>query len=259
MALLDVAVLVGVVGLDRLAGQAIVPQQALVALRERRRPFGPRRDCRCQAIGAMQLRHATQFPQGVLQALAETLVALGEAHRARLPVRVREHEMVNQVLKGRPVDGHLQRGAMREVAGAQPPGMMQLREKHFLRRPFQGTPLFETPLQGAQLTVGETAGKPSLQIIEQGLGLQAGVKPQLFLQLGPDVGKGVGPCAVVSVHATHLTGQFAETAVLTCRLGIETGLVGGTLLGQSLVIESSQSSHLLISDHPEPPVTVGSE
>jgi len=84
MTLLHVAVLVGMVGLDRLPLQAIMPQQRLVALRERRRTLRPRRNGSRQPIGAMQLRHAAQFPQRVLQTFAEAFVALRKADRARL-------------------------------------------------------------------------------------------------------------------------------------------------------------------------------
>jgi hypothetical protein len=98
VALLTVPVLVGLARLDRLAPQTVVPQQTLVTLGERR-SLGPRRHRGRQPICPMQLRHASQFPQGVLQAFAETLVALGEAHRACLPVRVRQHEMVDQVIQ----------------------------------------------------------------------------------------------------------------------------------------------------------------
>ena len=69
MALLHVAVLVALARLDGLALQAVVPQQRLVTLLERLRPFDARLHRRRQPIGAVQLRHAAQFPQGVLQAL----------------------------------------------------------------------------------------------------------------------------------------------------------------------------------------------
>jgi hypothetical protein len=64
--LLGVAVLVALAGLDGLALQAVVSQQRLIALLERLRPFDARLHGRGQPIRAMQLRHAAQFPQGVL-------------------------------------------------------------------------------------------------------------------------------------------------------------------------------------------------
>jgi hypothetical protein len=175
MALFHVPVLVGMARLDRLSLQAVVPQQRLVTLRERRRAFRSRRDRRRQSVGAVHLCYAAQFPQGVLQAFAEALVALGEADRSRLPVRVGQHEVVDQMVEGNAGDGHAQVGAVREIAGAQPSGVMDLGEEHLLGRSFQGVPLLEASLQGPHLAVGEASGEAALQVGEHGFGLQARV------------------------------------------------------------------------------------
>jgi hypothetical protein len=206
VALLDVAVLVRPRRVDGLALQPVVPQQRLVAGREGRRAFGPRRDGRRQAIGAVQLRHAAQGVQRVLQALAEALETLGEAERARLPVGVGQHEVVDQVRQWLAPDGDAQVGGVREVAGAQAARMMDLAEEHLLGTAVQGPPLLDVPLQGAQLAVGEAPGETTLQVVEQGLGLQAGVEAQLLFELRPDHREGVGPCAIVPCHASHLAG-----------------------------------------------------
>jgi hypothetical protein len=206
MALLDIAVLVGVARLDGLTLQLVVPQQRLVASGEKRRACGPRRNGGGQPIGAVPLRDTAQFPQRVLQPFAQALVALRETDRARLPVRVGEHEVVDQVVERDALDGHAQVGAVREVAGAQPTGVMDLGKEHFLGRAVQGTPLFDVSLQGPQLAVGEASRVTSLQVVEQGFGLQSGVEPQLFFELRPDLVEGIGACAIVSVHASHLAG-----------------------------------------------------
>jgi hypothetical protein len=174
VALLDVAVLVGLGGLDGLPLQPVVPQQGLIPLVEGR-PLRPRRDGGRQAVGAVQQRHAAQLEQGVLQPLAEALVALGEADGARLPVGVGQHEVVDQVVQRRAGDRHVQVGAVGEVAGGEAAGVVDLGEEHLLGRPLQGPPLLEPSLQGTELAVGEAAGEPPLQVGEQRLGLQAGV------------------------------------------------------------------------------------
>jgi hypothetical protein len=148
MALLHVAVLVRPGRVDGLALQAVVLQQALIALLKRV-PLTAGRHGGGQRIGAVHLRHAAQFHQGVLQPGAEALEALGETDRAGLPVRVSQHEMVDQVRKRLTVDGDAQAAAVREVGGTQPAGLMHLGEEHFLGRSVQGPPLFEAPLQGA--------------------------------------------------------------------------------------------------------------
>ena len=64
--------------------------------------------------------------------------------------------MIDQVRERAALDRHAQLGAMREVAGAEPTGMMDLSEKDLLRRPFESTPFPGVPpLQGPQLTVRE--------------------------------------------------------------------------------------------------------
>jgi hypothetical protein len=145
MALLHVAVLVRPRRVDGLAPQAVVVQQPLITLLKRL-SITARRHCGGQRIGAVYLWHAAQFPQGVLQSSAEALEALGEADRAGLPVRVGQHEVVDQVRKWLTVDGDAEAGAVREVGGAQPAGVMHLGEEHFLGRPRQGPPLFDASL-----------------------------------------------------------------------------------------------------------------
>lgn len=146
MALLDIAVFVRTGRVDGLALQAVVFQQALIALLKRG-PIAAGRHRRGQRIGAMHLRHAAQFRQRILQPGAEAFETLGEADRTRLPVGVGQHEVIDQVGKRLTVDGDAQAGAVREVGGTQPAGLMYLREKNFLGRSLQGPPLLDATLQ----------------------------------------------------------------------------------------------------------------
>jgi hypothetical protein len=178
VALLDVAVLVAFTSLDGLTLQAVVPQQGLVALLESLGPLDAWLDGGRQTVGTVQGRHAAQFPQGVLQALAEALQALGETDRASLPVGVGEHEVINHVRKRHAAQSDVQVVAVGEIAGPQSAGVMDLAEEDFLGGPALGPPAFEAALQGSQLAVSEGAGIATLQIGEEGFGLQAGVKPE---------------------------------------------------------------------------------
>jgi hypothetical protein len=200
VALLGVAVLVGLARLDRLALEPVVVQQPLVMSLEHL-GRGTRRHGRRQAVGAVHLGGAAQLPQGVLQPFAEALQALREAQRPCLPVRVRQHEVINQVREGHASDGHPQGIAVGEVAGTQPPRFMDLGEKHLLGRAVQRPPALDAPLQGADLAVGEAAGVLPLEVRQQGLGLQPGVDRQQLFELRPDVGEGVGLGPPVVLHA----------------------------------------------------------
>jgi hypothetical protein len=161
--------------------------------------------------------------------------------------------VVDQVIERRPGDGHAQVAAVREIARAQPPRMVDLGEEHLLGRSLKGAPLLDAPLQRPQLAVGEAPGEAALQIDEQGLGLQAGVGSKQRFELRPDLGEGIGPRAVVALHASHLAGQLAEPAVLARRLVVHAGPGRGLPPWQAAQVQAAQAAHLLIGDHPKPP------
>ena len=243
VALLGVAVLVALAGLDGLAPQAVVGQQRLVALLERLRSFDTRLHGRGQPIGAMHLRHAAQFPQGVLQAFAEAFQAFRETDRSRLPIGVGEHEMVDQVVERTAVDGHAQVRTVREIAGRDPTGMMRLGEENLLGRATLGPPDLDPPLQGAQLAVRKASGEASLQVGKKGPGLQSGVALQLLFEFGPDLGEEIRMRSPVPVHADDLAGQLAEAAIFSRRLGIHANAGCGDLFGNSLPFEAPEPPH----------------
>jgi hypothetical protein len=150
VSLLHVAVLVALASLDGLGLQTVMLHQGLVTLLEGLLSFNSWLDGSRQSIGAVQLGHAAQLPQGVLQTFRETFQALGETHGARLPVGVGQHEVVDHVVERTSVDGHAQVGAVGEVAGGQPTGMMHLGKEDFFGRPLLGTPDLAPPLQSPQ-------------------------------------------------------------------------------------------------------------
>lgn len=185
----------------------------------------------------MQLRDAAQLGQGVLQAIAEALKALGEADRAALPVGVGQDEVVDQVSKRLAVDGHVQITGVGEVGGTQLARLMHLAKEDLLGWPVQGTPLLDVPLQSAQLSLSKAARIEALQPVKHGFGLQAGVEDQLFLDLRPDIGERIGACSPGMLHA-YLTGQLAEPAILAGSLVVDAGLGGGLTFGQTLLIQA---------------------
>jgi hypothetical protein len=210
--LLDVAVLVGVSGLDLLRHQPIVGQQGLVAPRELLlvRQVVHRR---AQPVSAMPLRDSPQLPEGVLHPLAETLKTLRKADRGRLPIRVGEHEVVDQVLERLSLDGDPQIAHVGEITGTQPARFVDLGEEDLLGRPGLRPPTLDVPLQRPQLAVGEAARVAALQVLEERLGLQPRVDFQQGADLRPDLGKGVG-ARHPSMGLGQVAGQAAELEVL---------------------------------------------
>jgi hypothetical protein len=252
--LLDVPVLVPVPGLDRLPLKAVVPQQRLIPLGELRARRA-RGDGGREPVGAVNGGHATEFRQRVLQPVGERLEGLGEADRPRLPVRVRQDEVVDQVIERLAVDGHPQVGHVGEVRGTQPAGRVDLGEEHLLRRPVGGPPRLDPPLEGAELPVREPSGVLPLELPEQGQRLQPRVEGQPLGDAGPDVGERVR-VSTPRVGHPYLAGEPAEPAVLVRGLGIHARPDGGDGEGRALRVQSPQPTNLLIGgEHAEPSTT----
>ncbi len=150
MPLLHIAVLVPMTGLCLLALQPVVVHQTLVTIRELSR-IAHVVDRRRKPVSPMTLRHLTQRPQRVLQPLTQTLEALRKTHRSRFPVC--QHEVIDQVRKTLPLDGHAQLFHVREVRRSQPPRWVLLREEHLPGRSLRRTPTLHPTLQRAQLPI----------------------------------------------------------------------------------------------------------
>ena len=224
MALLAIAVLVTRMHIDRLRLDLVVRRQRLIAARELLRPRSLYRQR--HAIGAMFLGDAAQCPQRVLEARAETLETLGEAERHVLPVRMRQHEVVDHMRERPAVDGHTQRGHVREVGGAEPARPMLLREEDFLGGPARGQPVFDAPLQRAQLAVGELTGVPPLQFLEERLGFPTRARFEQFFDFAPHVGERIGPRPIRSRRCIRrpLRRQHVGVPILACGLAIHARL-----------------------------------
>jgi hypothetical protein len=147
--LLAIPILVSAGGVGRLGLDPVVPHERPVVLRELF-SMAILVHSQTHAVIAMPLRRRSQGPQGVLQALAETGEALRKAHRDVFPVRVGQHEVVQQMVEALTLNADAHILHVREVGGAQPPGLVHLAEVHLLGRTFQRTPAPHPPLQGPQ-------------------------------------------------------------------------------------------------------------
>ena len=248
---LVVAVLVGAPHVDPLAGQAVVPEQVLVAGVEL--PLDREVvDGRRQAVGAVPGRHPAEFPQGVLQAVAEGLEGLRGADGDRLPVGVARHEVVRQVVERLPLDGHPRGGHGGEVGGREVTGVVDLPELHVLRGAASGLPLPDPALEGTPVGVVEEAGVLGLHPVEEGLGHQPGLGREALLDGGPDAGERVGAGAV-GARRLGGAGECAAGAVPACRLVVHVRPPGGGGEGRSAVQFAEQLAHLGIRNHRTPP------
>ena len=218
MALLAVTVLMPAVRIGGLGRHAVMTHQSLIA---RRVLLGVAIVVNRQrhAVGAMTLRHGTQFPDGVLPPLAQAGETLREAHRHVLPIRVGQHEVVQQVREGLSLDGHAQFVHVRKVRRAQPARFMHLTEKHFLGWAVLGFPLPHPAFDGATLPLPVLARMFPLQPVHQRLGLQG----RLTLQQGhkgrPDFAERI-QARPPGMRRLCFAGQLAQVAILACCLRI---------------------------------------
>jgi hypothetical protein len=217
MALLDVAVLVALPGIDRLRLHPILLHQSVVTTREE---LAARRLHRqTHPIGPMLGRHAPQGPHRVLKAVAEALKTLRETQRHVFPVRVRQHKVIDQVRERLAGNRHAQVGQVREVRRAQSAGQMLLREEHLLIRPARGPPMFDPPLQGPQLSFGEPPRIAALQFFEQGLGFPPRPLFEQNLDLIPDRGERIVARSPGALHHP-LRAEPIRVPIRPCRFAI---------------------------------------
>ena len=170
-------------------------QQVAVAGLElpRRREVVHRRG---QAVATMPPRHAAQFPERVLQAVGQGLERLRRRRCHRLPVRVGQHEVVDHVIERLTGDRDVQRVHVGEVGRGEIAGVMHLSKDGELARSVAGPPLPNPTLEGASVRIEELAGMLLPQPVEERLGQQPRLGPQLRFDLGPDGSEGIDACAV---------------------------------------------------------------
>jgi len=220
---LGVAVLVRLPDVDPLARQAVVRQEVAIAGLElaRRRQVV---DGGAQAVGAMSPGYAAQLPQRVLQAVGQRLERLGGAHRHRLPVRVGQHEVVDQVIEWLAGDRDAQFVHRGEVGGRQVTRLMDLPEDDGPARALRGPPLPDAPLEGPAVRVEELTRMRLPEPVEERLGAEPGLGAELLFDLGPNGGKRVRSRAIGSRSARLPAGARERRllAVVSGRLGTHT-------------------------------------
>jgi hypothetical protein len=246
MALLAVAVLVPAVRVRGLGRHTVVTQEGLIAGRVL---LGVAVVVNGQghAVGAMTLGTAADLPQGVLQSFAQAGEALREAQRHVLPVRVGEHEVIEQVRQPLALDSHTQAVHVGEVRRTQSARLMHLAEEDFLGRPVPRLPLAHAPLQRASLTVPILGGVFALQPAQERSGLQGRLALQQLLQTRPDASQRIGPGAP-GVRRARFARQSAQLAILPCGLAIHVCLHRRSLERCSLVKVPPDFLDLRITD-----------
>jgi hypothetical protein len=192
MPLFAIAVLVTAGRVGRLGSHSVMPQQRLVLSRILlHAPLVVHRQR--HAVRAVSLRRSARRPQRVLQPHAQARETLRVAQAHVLPVRVRQHEMIDQMRKRLPLDGHSKARHVREVRRAHSTRFVPLAEEHFLGWTVLGTPLPHTPFQRPPRTLPVLTRVLTLQPLHQRLGLQPRFPLQQFFQTRPHLRQRVRP------------------------------------------------------------------
>ena len=200
------------------------------------------------AVGTVAPRRTAQGPHRVLKALAQAGEALREAHGYVFPVRVRQHEVVQQMIEQLAGDRHAQAAHVREVRRPQATGLMDLSEVDLFGRAVLRLPATHPPLQRAPQRVRILPRISALQPAEQGDRLQSRFAPQHLRQLRPHFCQRIRPRSP-GPRWPRLTGQFGLVPILPSTLAIHTRLHRRLLQRCLLVQPHPQFLHLGIR-HP---------
>ncbi len=247
MAVFDISILVCLAGVDGLRFQAIVSQQGAVTLLEQI-PVAKVIHRGGEPIGAVDLGNPSQFPEGVLQPLAEALETFGETDRARFPVGVGQDEVIDHVIKRLAGQCDSQTVHMSEVGGAELAGRMDLIEEDLLGRARDGLPRLDLPLQGAELAVLKPAWESALKILEKGFGLEPGIAFQQVLEFGPNLLERILPGRPGS-GGKRFTRQAISLSVLSSGFGIHTCPQGCKIEWLTFAEELAKPANLGDFDH----------
>jgi hypothetical protein len=112
-------------------------------------------------IGTMLAGYTAHPPQAGLESLDEAFEALAEADLDGFDVRVRQHQVEDQVLEGDAAERDAQAVHVREVGLSCLARRVDLREDHLAARTVLRTPGSDLPLQRAYLT-RQIATRPPL-------------------------------------------------------------------------------------------------
>jgi hypothetical protein len=201
-----------------------------------------------EVIGAMLARHPADLPETDCDPLRQRFETLREHQMHRFDIRIHQDEMKEQMREGNPGEGDAQIGQVREVRLGDDPRLMDLGEKHFLRRPVVRPPGGDLALERAHLGGLILLRPPFAEQREQRRRLQGRVAPQLLLHPRPVVGERIGSRAIAAWRR-QVARQFAAVFVAAHRADAHARPRGGLLLGLALGPFSEHDPYLPVGFH----------
>ena len=183
-----------------------------------------------------------------MKAVAERLEAFGITQRDRFPIGISQHKVIQHVIEGQSIDRDAEASHAREVGGTEVTWVMNLIEENFFGWAVGGTPLFDLPLEGAELAVLEFAWLLPLERFKDRLGLEAWGGFELLLDFGPNRFERIGSSLPI-VRFFGFAWQSVHGSILPC------GLLGHPCSKRcpgerhAAIKVRSKSFHLSVFDH----------
>lgn len=212
----DVAVLMRLAGVGSLRLDLVVIHQVAIAC-AKLAIFREVVHRGAEAVAAMPSRHAAQLPERLLESAAERLEGFGEAHAGRLPIRVGERDVIQQVVERLAGDRDVQPIHVREVRSRQVARVVDLRKHDGPPWSVRAAPLPNTSLERPPMRVGKLPGIPVLEPREKRERPQPRFLRQVRLDLRPDLPEGVSAGPPSPLHSL-MRGELLAIPILARRL-----------------------------------------
>ena len=171
------------------------------------------------------------------------------------PIRVRQHEVVHQMIEWLATDGDVQGVHACEVGGGQVTRLMNLPKDDGLAWSVDGSPLPHATLKRAAMRVEELTWVHLPQPIKEHLGAQSRLGLKLLFNLCPDRGKGIDTCPVETRRPLLFAnaGECFLVAIIPSRLGTHASSPCRYGQGHPQTEVAIQTPHLAIRNHRTPP------
>ena len=212
---------------------------------------------RAETVRAMTPGRTAQRPDRVLKTFGQTLETLREADTRRLPVRVGQHEMVEQMRERLAADRDVEVRHVGEVRRPHVARIVDLREERLTIRTVRGTPLANLPLERAKLPILKSPRLLRLQLLENRLGLQTRLLAKHRFDFGPHLLEWILSSPPRS-RFLHLARHPTTSEVLPRRRQRHPRHLGRLLERHSPAQRVPQTTNILVRFRPRHPCLPGS-
>ena len=180
-------------------------------------------DRRAEAIGAMFAGRAAQLPQRLLESAAHRLERFGKTDRDRLPIRIGQREVIQQMVEWLAADADSQRVHAGKVRRPQSAWVMHLGKHHRLVGTMPSSPIAYASLERPPLGIEKPTRILILKPAEKREGPQPWFVFKPLFDLRPNLAERIGSGSPIA-WGFSLRGERFGIAILSCCLLIHARL-----------------------------------